>query len=55
MRYVKKEPSNIAEKDSLKFLITEHNFVIKEYSTSFCRIMNAEDGIQKTDETCLRN
>lgn len=54
--YVLKEPTTKYEKDSLRFLINEHGFMIKDHSKSFCKIVIDEEGkFQKTDNICLEN
>jgi len=43
------------QKDSLRVLINEHGFIIKDHSKSFCKILIGEEGkFQKTDDICLK-
>lgn len=55
--YVFKEPTSNQEKESLKFLISNHGIILKDYSNSFCKIelTDKKDGTQMTDQICIEN
>jgi len=52
--YVFKEPTHATEKDWLKHIVTKHNLVLKDYSSSFCKLtINSENSLEKSDKICL--
>lgn len=51
--YVFKKPSYFSDKPFLRYLIENHNVILKEYSESFCKMELVNNKIVKTDEICI--
>jgi len=52
--YVFKEPTHVTEKDWLKQIVIKHNLVLKDYSSSFCKLtINSANSLEKSDKICL--
>ena len=53
--YSFKESSHRAEKIYLNYLVDNHNFVLKEYSKSFCKFELKDQNNTSSDQICLKN
>jgi len=51
--YVFKKSTYVGEKDILKLLVSEHGFVLKDYSKTFCKMELPKGNIIKSDESCV--
>ena len=53
--FIFKQPTGLTEKDTIKKLINDHGFIVKDYSKSFCQIMIKEpnDNKKNFDDICL--
>jgi len=43
------------DKPFLRYLVENHHFVLKEHSTSFCKLEINKEINQKSDEICFLN
>ena len=51
--YVFKEPQSHLDKPFFTYLTENHHFVLKDYSSNFCKVEIDKDNNGKSDEDCL--